>query len=487
MNIKDRFEYDGEGRFKQPPIHTKASTRLEPVNKTHSIVDGLQARVKDPLWLLGRQWQIGEFRARNGGHLVRCELDVKNRPLNNIVWKEEQNGNIVNEPFDLKVPLEMKVEEEKQVQPGKLQAKGWNPKRLEYNFSIKKDDTELIAEEYYGNDLDWYNFDLVNIGSINASGESIAVKPAPVSFKGMPLARWWSIEDSQVDVGQIQRPQLNFLTELLMEFSFIYSNDWYVIPLEQKVGHIRRIDKFAVMDSFGVVSEVNPVIDKTPEKQGWEVFTLTPQSENESADGRIFYLPNRLYHALESQPIEKINFFRDEMANLVWAVEQRYQDKDGNVINRNDEELAEPSEQPKPFHYWDTEENTLIDRSLIEGEGEPGNRYIGPVALYQPKTPIPIHWIPYKPRQTDNEGNYILRRARTVEDLSKGPQYKGIFLSESKYVFEEEVPRAGIMLCRVYQLARDNDGKRYCWRSRKKRPDAVQKSSGLRFDYLIEK
>ncbi|MCP5108261.1 MAG: hypothetical protein GY950_33050 [bacterium] len=471
--------------FVQAPIDPRTAARLEPVNKTHSIVDGIQTRVKDPLWLLGRQWQVGEFRARNGGHLVRAELEVKNRSLNNIVRQEEQTGNVVSEAFDLKVPLEMKAEEEQQVQPGKFRARGWNPKRLEYSFSIKKNDTELTAEEYFGNDLDWYNFDLVNTGIINEPSEFIALKPAPVSFMGMPLARWWSIEDSRVDLGKIRRPHLNFLTELMMEFSFIYSNDWYVIPLKQKVGCIRRIEKFVVMDSFGIVSKVNPVIDKTRDKQGWEVFTLTPQAKKENSDGRIFYLPNRLYHALESEPIEKVNFLRDEMANLVWAVEQRYQDKDGNVINRNDEQLDQIPEEPKPSLYWDTRENTLVDRSQIEGEGEPGGRYIGPAALYQSQTPIPIHWIPYKPLQVTVD-NYILRRARTLKDVSKGPQYKGVFLSESRYVFEEEVPRAGIMLCRVFQLARDSEGKRYCWRSRKKRPDELHKSSGLRFDYLIE-
>lgn len=470
-----------------PEPRPKNSTRLEPVNKTHSVVDGLQARVKDPLWLIGKQWQIGEFKARNGGHLVRTEIDIKYRPLNNIAWKQEQDINSVSEPFDLKMPLEMKVEEETQVQSGKFKAKGWNSNRLEYNFSLKKDDTELVAEEYFGNNLDWFNFDLLSAGALNESIESIAVKPTPISYRGMPLPRWWAIEDSRVDLGNINRPHLNFLTMLLVEFSFIYSNDWYVIPLEHKVGHMRQIDKFVAMDSFGVVSEVNPVIDKTSNKQGWELFTHSPQSKSELSDGRIFYLPNRLYHALESEPIEKVNFFRDEMANLVWAVEQRYQNKEGSVINRNDEELDNIPEPPKPSLYWDTQEETLIDRSLIEGDGEPGNRYVGPVALYQPKTHIPVHWIPYKPGRLGTDGNYILRRARTVEDLSQGPQYKGIFLSESKYVYEEGVPRLGIMLYRVFQMARDRDGTRYSWHSRKKMPDELHKSSGLRFDALIEK
>jgi hypothetical protein len=487
MNIRDVYEYPrniGNISIGKP---TKNSTRLEPVNKTHSIEDGLQARVKDPLWLIGRQWQVGEFRARNGGHPVRAELDIDHRPLNNIVWGPKQDGNLASEPFDLKAPIEMKAEEEKQIQPGQYQAKGWDSKRLEYTFQVKKDDTELIADEYHGADLDWYSFNLMNVGNIDDFTESIAVKPIPLSFRGMPLARWWSLEDGRVDLGQIKRPHLNFLTMLLLEFYFIFSHDWYVIPVAHPVGHIRRIDKFIVIDSFGVISEVNPVIDKTPEKQGWEVFTLSPHAKNERSDGRIFYLPNSLYHALESEPIEQVSFLRDEMANLVWAVEHRYQSKDGNVINRNDEELDHPPGQPQPSLYWDTQEKTLIDRSLLKGEGEPGSRYIGPVALYLPKTYVPAHWIPYQPRQLDNDGKYVLRRARTVEDLSQGPQYKGVILSESKYVFEEGVPRIGIILSRVIQMARDSDGERYVWRSRKKKTDELRKSSGLRFDALLEK
>jgi hypothetical protein len=85
------------------------------------------------------------------------------------------------------------------------------------------------------------------------------------------------------------------------------------------------------------------------------------------------------------------------------------------------------------------------------------------------------------------EGEFVLRRARTKEDLSSGPQYKGVLLAESKFIYEEEVPRTGIKLCRVYQLARDIDRRRYLWRSRKKIIDEHRKSSGLLFDSLKER
>lgn len=474
------------------PAHskTKNSTRLEPRNKTYSIAEGLQARVKDPLWLLGRQWQMGEFRAQNGGQLVRAELNISSRSLNNIVRNKGKEGREVTEPFDQKIPLEMKAEEEKLTPSNRFEAKGWNPKRLEYSFCLKKGDTELISEEYHGNDLDWFNFDVMEIDQISDMTNTIAVKPSPVTFKGMPLARWWSIEDGSVNLGQLKRPSLNFLAMMLLEFSFIYSNDWFVIPVEHKVGNIRRINKCVVMDSFGIVSEVNPVIDKTSNKKDWEVFTLSSKQSNDYSDGRVFYIPNNLYHALESEPVETVSFFRDEMANLVWAIEHRYQDGE-LVINRHDEDasLEEDSKQVSkvltPSHYWDTQEKTLVERTLIENEENFGKRFIGPVALYNPMTKPPNHWIPYILYQLDTEGQFMLRRARTTENLTQGPQYKGTILQESKYIFEEEIPRTGIVVNRVFQLARDCNGRRYYWRSRKKKTYEQLKSSGLQFDTLV--
>jgi len=464
--------------------------RLEPATKTHSIEEGVQARVKDPLWFLGRQWQMGEFRARNGGNLVRAELSFKSRALDTITRKPLAQGRAQSEQFDLKMPLEMKAEEETGDSPTTMQAKGWDSAHLEYSFSIKKNDAELIAEEYDGHQLDWYNFNIMSKGNLNESEQEIAVKPSQVSYHGMPSARWWTFEDRQINIGDINRPYLNFLTMMMMEFALIYSNDWYIIPLGHKVGHIRKIERLQVMDSFGVTTEVVPVIDTTPDKQGWEVFTLNPhRSIRELSDGRLFYLPNNLYYALESEPIEKVSLLRDEMANLVWAIEQTYQNENGERVNRHDEdeEAEREHEPPKPNHYWDTQEQKLVERAQVQGEGEPGNRYIGPVALYQPMSDLPPHWIPYIPRRLNSEGQFILRRARTKKDVSAGPQYKGLFIEESKYIFEEEISRSGIMLSRVMQLARDSERNRYVWRSRRKKPDQRRKSSGLRFDYLVEK
>jgi len=463
------------------------SQRLKPRNKTHSIEKGLQCRVKDPLWLSGMQHLMGEFRAENGGHLVKAVVNYDTLSVDSIVKGVHSASGVEAMPFDINIPLEVKAEEETRSLQNKSVSDAWDSNRLEYNFSIKRGDTELVAREYLGTDLDWFNFNIENSGTIDETSHSKVVNLSPVRFKGMPLPRWWSIEDRRVDLGQIKRKSLNYLSMMLMEFAFIYSNDWFVFSLQHTVGDIRTLRKLEVIDSFGITSIAEPVIDTQPHKQGWEVFTLSAPV-GKSSDGRIFYLPNTLYSSLQSEAYESVSFLRDEMANLVWAIEKKYQ-KDEKVINRNDEildkdDIAHSSGELFPSLYWDSTNQVMVERQNIIGDNEQGNNFIGPLALYSPKKIPPVHWIPYQPRQVNTNGEFNLRRSRTVEDTSAGPQYKGQILSESKYIHEEEITRTGVEINRYYQLALDTNGTIYCWRSRDKKIDTKRALSGLQFDRL---
>src|SRR5206468_171519 len=58
-----------------------AMKQLEPRNQSPDMQDGLQARVHDPLWLLARQWQIGEFKAHNAGSPVGAQLQMESSPI----------------------------------------------------------------------------------------------------------------------------------------------------------------------------------------------------------------------------------------------------------------------------------------------------------------------------------------------------------------------------------------------------------------------
>jgi len=229
------------------------------------------------------------------------------------------------------------------------------------------------------------------------------------------------------------------------------------------------------------------VIDTQDYKQGWEVFTLSAPV-GEYSDGRIFYLPNTLYAALQSEAYESVSFLRDEMANLVWAIEKKYQ-KDGQVIIRNDENLdkdniEQSSAESSPSFYWDSINQIMVDRSSFIGENELSNYFIGPIASYTPKKFPPFHWIPYQIHQMNMDGEFNLRRSRTMENTTSESQYKGRILSESKYIREEEITRAGVEINRYYQLTLDSSGAVHCWRSRDKKIDTKRTLSGMRFDSL---
>src|SRR5580765_4480740 len=58
-----------------------ASVRVEPRTDCPEMQDGLQARIHDPLWLLARQWQFGEFKGDDTGSPAGAQLVVKSAPV----------------------------------------------------------------------------------------------------------------------------------------------------------------------------------------------------------------------------------------------------------------------------------------------------------------------------------------------------------------------------------------------------------------------
>jgi hypothetical protein len=63
----------------QPSVTTW--TRLEPQPRDATLERSLQAQVRDPLWFLARQWQIGEFAGEDGGSPVQATLGLTTRAL----------------------------------------------------------------------------------------------------------------------------------------------------------------------------------------------------------------------------------------------------------------------------------------------------------------------------------------------------------------------------------------------------------------------
>ena len=84
-------------------------TRLEPLPREGSLARSLQAQVRDPLWMLARQWQVGEFLGDDAGSPVHATMGVETRTITTYrPGLDEAN----TEAIDPAVPVEVHVERE---------------------------------------------------------------------------------------------------------------------------------------------------------------------------------------------------------------------------------------------------------------------------------------------------------------------------------------------------------------------------------------
>lgn len=84
--------------------------RLEPRTRSTTL-RSVQARIHDPMWLLARQWQLGEFRGEDTGSLVRAEFTVHRSPLTRY-RPDPPDAGVGAFPFPADAPLEAVVEAE---------------------------------------------------------------------------------------------------------------------------------------------------------------------------------------------------------------------------------------------------------------------------------------------------------------------------------------------------------------------------------------
>lgn len=87
--------------------------RLSPTSRNPSMKRGRRAELHDPLWLLGRQWQVGEFAGEDGGSPVKVELWLEHDSISRFQAVPE-DGSTSPRPYDPHGdgPLEAVVERE---------------------------------------------------------------------------------------------------------------------------------------------------------------------------------------------------------------------------------------------------------------------------------------------------------------------------------------------------------------------------------------
>src|SRR5262249_51351345 len=114
----------------------------------------------------------------------------------------------------------------------------WQRERMGYAFCLAarvSDDPfgerTLSAAEYFEGRLDWHAFDVNGEVSLGATADAPGARvvrtviPAPVTYRGMPAARFWEFEDARIDVGLLQVGPTDLPHLLLIDYASIFGND----------------------------------------------------------------------------------------------------------------------------------------------------------------------------------------------------------------------------------------------------------------------
>jgi hypothetical protein len=228
----------------------------------------------------------------------------------------------------------------------------WTPDRLEYGFAVSAGnadrETVLSADEYPGGHLDWYSFTVSDDDSLDAPAaddggddlvESGSAEPVlrRAEFKGMPVPRWWEFEDGDVSLDHLPAGPEGLSKALLVDFAFAYGNDWFVLPLDAPIGSLTHVPEsvdgepgFTVTDTFGRRTAIEPVTD---DADHWNMY-MHRELPSSDADRPGLFLPPTLDESVTSDPVERVYFARDEMANVAFAVEERVEGPTGDPRER---------------------------------------------------------------------------------------------------------------------------------------------------------
>ncbi|MBD2769866.1 hypothetical protein IC235_18405 [Hymenobacter sp. BT664] len=416
--------------------------------------------------------------------------------------------------------------------PTSLADDSWSNEHLEYRFSVSAplaaaanaSQTVLDADRYTLGDIDWYSVDLnadanfqltapasVPINNANAIGASqvLSYLPQHLSWKGMPKGRWWEFEDRNIDISKLSTQKQDISKLILMEFGLIYSNDWFVIPHQLEVGSITEIRNLMVTDVFNqrfLIKRAGAASNNSWQK--WDMYQVSKKGQPAHQAGldKLLLLPS-LINKVESEPIEKVMFLRDEMANMIWGVE----DVVPNDLfgGQNGKDAA----------------NNLLD--FLELTYPPVTATTTPnqaTLRYKLQNTVPENWIPFVPMASQiNPANYRARKVQRARFLryineqyvpapifprtnllrqgldEETPQTNLRFVipkprtsssmpgPEPYFVNQEEVSKSGHVVSATFQRTRWYDGRPFVWIGRKKQTGRGEANVKYEYDVLKDK
>jgi len=333
----------------------------------------------------------------------------------------------------------------------------WIPERLERHFELSAGGSPVLgAPGHTREKVDWSDFDIVTGTDATSTGTATTRTriPTTIQFPGLPRDRFWEFEEAALALSRIDAATNDLARLALVEFSTIYGNDWFTFPIPVTYGSLQAISDLVVRDTFGTHELIAPAADAQ-----WAMYRPTGSSVVAPALAVLAVT----VAPLAGDVVEEVRFLRDEMANLVWGVEQIVTDADGTRRDLVDEYV----------------------RAAVPTVPIPPNAAVA----YRLMTDVPDHWVPFIPVHLPGGSRQVglveavLPRPHSLGDLeTSSPRSSELQELRGLVLPEEEVPTAGIVVRRRWFLARSADGGRHAWAARSVTSGRGEGASGLRFD-----
>jgi hypothetical protein len=344
----------------------------------------------------------------------------------------------------------------------------WSTERLEYRFAIRFGDedhavfargTQFGSAEVRWSDLEWVDEahgPLPDGAPAGTPVETTATMLAtPLRYPGMPVDRYWQLEDGRVDLNAIEAQPNDLARLCLAEFAMTSGDDWLTVPVDGLLGAINQVTTVTLFDDFDNAAPsdgttVNELVDPA-----FSMFQVASRG-GKRLPGIV--LPPVAAGTLVGEPVEEVLFLRDEMANMAWAIEFTVQGRSGDPRSR----MSEPAPPRDPLP-----------------EGLPPEELV-----YRLQTAIPAHWIPLVPVGLP-PGHVSLRKGALLHD-EQPVLPLGVTLAPTPLTFPgEELPREGVHLRAVPVLARRADGRYVRWAAYRVRTGRGEASSQLAWDSAL--
>lgn len=399
-------------------------------------------------------------------------------------------------------------------------ATAWDSERLTYSFTAGAAETRstvaMKGPDFPGGRLDWYDYDADHLrdsaapGGATAKSVSTSAEPRQPSatddtpiptgagrepphtaseglaptivagsalpthlrFTGMPEPRYWNFEDGILNLGAVAPNVTDLSTNLVLEYAFVYSNDWFVLSMLTPVGSLTTVAGVVVTDTFGIRTLIEAADGRTTGPSGtlpWTMFTMS------GTTGQLdtVLLPPTLADVQDGSPLEEVWFARDDMAAMAWAEEHILQGPMDVGVDAY-EDVLRRGQSPPPA----TSDSSTANLAYVLG------------------TSVPANWIP----ALSIPGDALCRMRRGVMtplDPATGaptPIYpRGFVLCQGQpqaspppmlLVRDSAIPPTGVQVTRYFRRARWIDGSTACWIGRDVTAGAGQALSGLAFDVL---